>query len=161
MKERLSAEQFEIRPIEPTNLDDVISIAASLGLSPWSRKDLEDEIGRDDSRCLLACRNEFVEGFIVTRIVPGPTVDRPEAEIYNLGVREESQGIGIGSRLLRHTFETLADAGVSAVWLEVRASNIRAIDLYLSAGFAEADRRPAFYTSPVEDAVVMSLSFES
>lgn len=157
MKKGLSVEQLEIRVLEPADLDEVISIAGALGLSPWSRRDLEDEIGREDSRCYVGLHRGVIEGFIVTRIVPGPTDQSHEAEIYNLGVRAESQGLGIGRRILQHSLENLEAAGVSAAWLEVRASNLRAIDLYFSAGFAVADRRPAFYSGPVEDAVVMSL----
>ena len=42
-----------------------------------------------------------------------------------------------------------------AWFLEVRASNAAAIQLYESAGFHRAGRRPDYYADPAEDAIVM------
>jgi ribosomal-protein-alanine N-acetyltransferase len=47
--------------------------------------------------------------------------------------------------------------GVASVYLEVRRSNDAAIRLYRKHGFKSEGRRKNYYSSPVEDAVIMSL----
>lgn len=80
-----SAEQLTIRPLRSSDLDQVIAISDSLGLSPWSREDLESEISREDSRSFAFCHMNAISGFIVSRIVPGSTAAQKDAEIYNIG----------------------------------------------------------------------------
>jgi ribosomal-protein-alanine N-acetyltransferase len=45
--------------------------------------------------------------------------------------------------------------GAPRATLEVRASNLPAIALYLAGGFVVAGRRTAYYTHPVEDALIL------
>ena len=46
--------------------------------------------------------------------------------------------------------------GATAVWLEVRESNARALELYRRLGFAPTGRRPRYYQDSGEDALLMS-----
>ncbi len=39
--------------------------------------------------------------------------------------------------------------------LEVRESNIPAINLYKKFGFLEHGKRPRYYQAPIEDAIIM------
>jgi len=50
----------------------------------------------------------------------------------------------------------LAQAAIRAV-LEVRASNRAAHALYRGLGFRDMTIRPAYYTNPIEDALLMEL----
>jgi ribosomal-protein-alanine N-acetyltransferase len=53
--------------------------------------------------------------------------------------------------------EALLDAAhqtKSSVFLEVRESNAPARALYENAGFKQTGRRPSYYTSPLEDAIL-------
>jgi ribosomal-protein-alanine N-acetyltransferase len=45
--------------------------------------------------------------------------------------------------------------GANSVFLEVRPSNITAVELYEKLGFREIGRRPKYYTDSKEDALVM------
>lgn len=77
----------------------------------------------------------------------------PEWELENLVVAHNSRRKGLGKRLL----EALLDAAhktKSPVFLEVRESNAAARALYQKAGFEQTGRRPSYYTSPVEDAIL-------
>lgn len=159
---KLSDEQRTIRRIERDDIDQLIEIADSLGLSRWTRYDYEEEIARNDS-CLLVCSSGMaIHGFLVARVVPSATAwGGNDAEIYNLGVRTGHQGSGVGKGLLDSAVEWLLNQGVSIVWLEVRASNSRAISFYSRAGFTKEARRPNFYADPVEDAIIMSLNLKN
>jgi ribosomal-protein-alanine N-acetyltransferase len=88
-------------------------------------------------------------GYIVARRV------LDEGEILNLGVALPVRRRGVGRALVHRVLTTWAAAGVSAVFLEVRESNLPAQRLYEAFGFQEVGRRRRYYQRPVEDAVVL------
>ena len=56
-------------------------------------------------------------------------------------------------------FDICEEKKVSDIFLEVREGNTAARRLYEKLGFSEISRRKAYYSSPVEDAVIMQRSF--
>jgi ribosomal-protein-alanine N-acetyltransferase len=84
-----------------------------------------------------------VAGFAVWQELPGG-----EAELLNLAVAERARRQGAGRALVE------AMQG-RRLWLEVRASNERAIRFYESLGFEKKGLRRNYYRDPAEDAVVM------
>ena len=80
-----------------------------------------------------------------------------EAEIITVAVSPAHRRQGIARALMEHMLYLAEDARAS-VYLEVRASNTPARELYLSLGFAETGVRKNYYTSPREDAVLMMRS---
>ncbi len=77
-----------------------------------------------------------------------------EAEILGLCVAPDRRRQGLARKLLRQLAEDLAQQGTDWVYLEVRASNFAARELYRQAGFVETGRRKGYYQG-AEDAVVM------
>jgi len=88
-------------------------------------------------------------GYVVARRV------LDEGEILNLGVALPVRRRGVGRVLVRRVLTTFAAAGVTAVFLEVRESNLPAQRLYAAFGFQEVGRRRRYYEAPVEDAVIL------
>lgn len=80
----------------------------------------------------------------------------PEIHLLNLAVRPEYRRLGLARGLLTAMLECGRGAGVEAVFLEVRASNQPALNLYESLGFEAASRRPDYYGDG-EDALLMTL----
>ena len=80
-----------------------------------------------------------------------------EAEIITVAVSPAHRRQGIARALMEHML-CLAEDARASVYLEVRASNTPARELYLSLGFAETGVRKNYYTSPREDAVLMMRS---
>ena len=78
-----------------------------------------------------------------------------EAELANIAVRPDARGRRIGTSLLEGAVAAADSRGCTAMYLEVRASNVSAIALYGAMGFVEISRRKAYYTKPVEDALVL------
>jgi ribosomal-protein-alanine N-acetyltransferase len=130
-----------IRAATAGNLPAIAAIqAASPEAAQW------DPAGYLDHECRVALIDARVVGFLVTRQV-GPG----EREILNLAVAPAERHTGIARSLLGDAL-----ASNPAAWfLEVRASNAAAIQLYESAGFHRAGRRSNYYYEPAEDAIVM------
>jgi len=78
-----------------------------------------------------------------------------EAEILNLAVKLSYRRRGIGAELVRHLVSEWGQQGSPRVFLEVRESNAGAITLYEQLGFRQVGRRKAYYSLPVEDALVL------
>ena len=79
-----------------------------------------------------------------------------EAHIIAIGVRDGYRQLGIGEALLIATIELAQILNCSIVTLEVRASNAIAQELYQKYGFQVVGRRPRYYSSDGEDAIIMS-----
>ena len=76
-------------------------------------------------------------------------------EIENLAVAEARQRRGLATELLCALIARAANSGATSIFLEVRASNLPAQCFYRAHAFREAGRRPTYYTSPSEDAIVL------
>jgi ribosomal-protein-alanine N-acetyltransferase len=95
--------------------------------------------------CLVAAAPHVV-GFLVARqTAPG------EREILNLAVDPFQRRRGVARALLQAEL----GRGKNQWFLEVRASNKGAIELYQNAGFRVAGRREAYYREPPEPGIVM------
>jgi ribosomal-protein-alanine N-acetyltransferase len=133
------------------DLDAVLAIEAESFTSPWTREMYLAELRNVGvSFCYLA-RDEagHALGFCsFWRIVD-------ELHINNLAVLPAYRRRGIGSTLLIYVLQEGARLGAHSATLEVRRSNEDARRLYERFGFAASGVRRAYYTNPVEDAVVM------
>ncbi len=115
---------------------------------PWSANDFAECV---DSGVpfLVAEQQGIVAGYVVAHSAAD------EGEILNLGVAAAHRRQGIGRALVERVLQTLVQRGVGTVYLEVRASNAAARQLYESLGFGEVARRARYYRRPIEDAVVL------
>ena len=149
------AGDLTIRTLRPSDVDAVYELSQDLGLSRWSRSDLNEELERQDSFMLLAVFDHQPVGFMVGRQVPGTDEGTVDAEIYNIGVVTRFHRKGIGGKLVS-TFFAWANANtIVSVWLEVRAANLSAVSFYKRYGFEEIVTRKGFYSDPIDDAIVM------
>ena len=80
-----------------------------------------------------------------------------EAEIIDFRVDISMRRKGVGRHLLNEALNALNVSGIKTVFLEVRRSNVAAITLYESAGFATSGQRNNYYetASGREDALLM------
>lgn len=78
-----------------------------------------------------------------------------EAELRNIAVAPAYRRQGIATALLEDGSRRLYAASVKKLFLEVRESNLPAIQLYRSLGFTAQSRRKDYYRNPSEDALVL------
>jgi [ribosomal protein S18]-alanine N-acetyltransferase len=132
-----------IRRAEPGDLNRIAAIqAASTGAARW---DVADYLRYD---CWVAISENRTAGYLVSR-----TLSEGESEILDLAVAPEFRRRGIARALLQ---ELLAMSN-RTVFLEVRASNFAARNLYKCFGFQEVAIRTEYYNLPCESAIVMKL----
>ncbi len=83
-----------------------------------------------------------------------------EAYIVNVCVHPEHRRQGIGAAVMKYLCDLCRQKDFSFVTLEVRKSNIAAIQMYNKLGFECVGFRKNFYTHPNEDADIMTLYFK-
>ena len=116
----------------------------------WTGEGLERLIAAPAARGWLAEADGVIAGFLLAFAAAD------EAEILALCVTTDHRRQGIARALLRRACADLSASGTTRLFLEVRASNLAARELYARPGFTESARRKAYYPDD-EDAVVMTM----
>ena len=140
-----------IRRARAEDLPAILAIERVSFTDPWSRSSFAALL--EQPRVYFAVARDQASGVLVGYTVAWFVLD--EAELANLAVSPEFRGNGIGALLLEGALAASDARGSATMYLEVRASNLAAIALYTSHGFAEVGRRRAYYRKPVEDALIL------
>lgn len=82
-----------------------------------------------------------------------------EGYVTNIGVIPQFRRKGIGAKIVNKLINYSIENSLSFLSLEVRVSNVAAINLYTSFGFKEVGKRKNFYNAPKEDALIMTRYF--
>lgn len=137
---------ISIEKFSKEHLDDVYKIECTCFSHPWSKADLENQLGLDTSCFVVALDGETAVGYMGLQIFCG------EGYVTNVAVLPEYRRQGIAQKLILKELENEMDF----ITLEVRKSNAPAINLYQKMGFENVGIRPRFYTAPDEDAIIMT-----
>lgn len=139
-----------ITPMLPDHLDCVEEIERLCFSTPWSKKSFEEGLS-----------NSFTQSYF-TAILDGQTVGYiclfhlfEEGELLNIAVDPAKRGMGIGQAMIDMMMGYLKGKNVSRITLEVRESNTAAKNLYTKNGFSPIAVRKNYYTSPLENGIVM------
>ena len=143
---RLTAEFF---PMNERDLDTVSALEASLQAFPWSRGNFADSLAVGHSVWVLRLGGDLIGFSVVMSVID-------EAHLLNIGVGPRYQGQGYGARMLRHAMENARLNHATKLFLEVRPSNERAVQLYRHFGFRQIGQRKSYYPATIgrEDALI-------
>jgi ribosomal-protein-alanine N-acetyltransferase len=135
---------------EQAEIEAVMAIEEASFTNPWTREMYASEFENQGvSYCYLARVGDAPIGFCsFWRVVD-------ELHINNLAVLPSYRRAGVASALLAHVLREGRATGAVRATLEVRRSNEPARYLYERFGFTVAGVRRAYYTKPVEDAIVL------
>ena len=123
--------------------------------APWSEASVAGELDNPLSVWLVCEDQGRVLGYVGSQTV------LEESDMMNIAVLPEARRAGIGERLILSLIELLKDRGSRSLALEVRASNTPAISLYKKLGFLQVGRRPNYYRSPREDALILRKEWQA
>ena len=116
-----------LREMLVDDLDQVMEIEQDLFHVPWTKEGFFTFLTRDDAMFLVVEEKEKILGYC------GLLMVLDEGDITNVAVRR-----------------------VTTIHLEVRVGNETAIRLYERMGFTGDGIRKAYYSDPVEDALLMT-----
>jgi ribosomal-protein-alanine N-acetyltransferase len=148
--------------LEAATLEDLSALTAleaRCHTHPWSEGGLRDAVAPAGGRgAVLVLRGPWTAADAQRgiRAYCAFQLAADEVHVHNLAVVPEERRRGLGRRLLALTLEIAAGQGARAAHLEVRAGNAAARALYRGMGFEETGLRRAYYSAPVEDAVLLS-----
>jgi ribosomal-protein-alanine N-acetyltransferase len=143
---------LNFRSMEMDDVERVMAIEPYAYLVPWT-----EGIVRDCIAIGYECWVAESRGRIIGYSFMSVAVD--EAHLLNLTIDPKQQGKGYGRQLLEFMLGVAEQQGVVQVFLEVRPSNDKAIELYRSMGFSEIGIRKGYYPdidNKREDALVFS-----
>ncbi len=109
---------------------------------------------------IVAVENGEVVGYTMCRIETGVPSFRfigitRKGHVISIAVLPQNQHQGIGYALMREAMKAMTNYKTKECYLEVRTSNIQAVDLYKKMGF-ETLRTVRGYYADGEDAYVMA-----
>jgi ribosomal-protein-alanine N-acetyltransferase len=115
----------------------------------WSLESIEKELTNKFARYVTLKNNDKVIGF------GGMWVIFEEAHITNIALHPEYRRMGYSHIILDSLEAICKKEGVTAMTLEVRASNIAAQKLYEHHGFKVEGIRKGYYEDNKEDGLIM------
>ena len=151
----LKSEALDIRPIQENDFPSVLKIEQASYRFPWSERVFLD--------CVAAgyhCRVLLKEGDVAGYCIVAHAAE--EVHILNICVGPEYRREGCARLLIKNEISIGAESGAKEIYLEVRVSNLGAIDLYKGLGFKNVGLRKDYYPtgSGREDAYVFRLLLE-
>jgi ribosomal-protein-alanine N-acetyltransferase len=145
-------QQLRVRPMTPADLDEVMRHEVEIYDFPWTRGNFSDSlVSGYDAWCFID-EHDRLAGYSVLMWTPD------EVHLLNLSVVKARQGRGQGEWSLRWIADDVHRRGGTALLLEVRPSNTRALNLYDRVGMQRIGVRRGYYPffdGRREDAIVM------
>lgn len=147
-----SDDELRLQPLTMDQLDAVVHIEQQAYSHPWTRGNFADSIQAGyHLRALM--KGEQLMGYYVAM------AGVQEVHLLNITVTPSAQRQGLGRLLLDAMHIWARQQQAQWAWLEVRASNARAMQVYERYGYRRVGLRKGYYPDHHghrEDAVVMS-----
>ena len=141
---------MEIVPMAEEHISQIAEIEKLSFSVPWSENGLREELSNENAHFLAAVSESKVIGYIGAHEICG------EAYITNVAVLPDYRRLGIGEALIDAATNGAFGRNCEFISLEVRISNIPAIELYKKQGYNVVGQRKNFYSNPTEDAYIMT-----
>lgn len=143
--------EIYISQMKTDDIDEVVQIEAeSYGEHHWSKSSFYDEMNNNLAKYYCA---KTVEGKIVAYAGTWNILD--EGHITTIAVKPNYRRKHIGEALIIKILENCYENKIKYLTLEVRESNIPAIELYHKYGFSSLGTRKGYYQDNNENALIM------
>ncbi|MGN0485316.1 MAG: ribosomal protein S18-alanine N-acetyltransferase [Lachnospiraceae bacterium] len=141
-----------VTQMQEADTEEVSRIEAECFSQPWSKKGFSEAL-RQESIFLVARDENQIVGYC------GMYCSFGEGEITNVAVKSSHRGGHVATALMQQLFEKAEEKKMERILLEVRVSNVAALQLYKKMGFQTLCTKKDFYAFPKEDAFLMEKSF--
>ena len=129
-----------------SDVDQVLQIENNYNLNVHSKDSVLKELNNDNFKYFVAKIDDRVIGYIAF----SHTLD---IEIEAIAVDISYTNHGVATLLLNKCFEFAILNNINDIFLEVRESNEKAINLYVKNGFYKTNSRERYYDD-LEDAII-------
>lgn len=148
-----AATQFFARTMRNSDLDLVVQNEAAAYEHPWTKRIFIDCL-RAGYQCWVLANKQQIVAHGVMSVAIG------ECHLLTLCVNPDYQRLGYGRKLFILLLDRAAKMDARECFLEVRASNAGAIQLYRGLGFTQIGERKNYYPGNKgrEDALILSRS---
>ena len=153
MNRQLQALEVRFEPMTEAMLDAVMAVELAAYAHPWQRQNFADCLASGYQAQMLMAGDNLLGYFVAMK-------GFEEVHVLNIAVAPSYQRQGWARVLMEALALWARGQGVAWVWLEARAGNTRAIQVYQAHGFQQVGRRKQYYPASQgqrEDALVMSL----
>ena len=145
---------WQLVSINHADLETILAIEQNSFQRPWNRLSLEFALRCHNARNYAVKPTEgkscgpFI-AYAFLRLLGN------EVHLQKVAVTTAWRGQGVASWLLERCFTLSVEQGARSAHLEVRPSNIPAVELYQKLGFELVGKRPEYYSDSKEDALLM------
>lgn len=156
MNAQLQPIEVRLAPMREADLDAVVALEQQAYAHPWQRRHFADCLASGYQAQLLMAGDTLLGYFVAMK-------GFEEAHLLNLAVAPAHQRQGWAQVLLEALTLWARGQDLQWLWLEARASNTRALQVYKAHGFRHVGLRKQYYPAHLgqrEDALVMSLKLD-
>lgn len=144
---------FSLRPATPDDVKALVEIEKRVHVAPWTEDHFLGELQKPYSQVLVLTDDETDEkiaGYVVYWLM------LDDCQILNIATDLPFRGLGHAQAMVREAGKAAIKKGLKLMSLEVRKTNLPAIQLYQKLGFTISSIRKGFYANG-EDAYQMSI----
>ncbi len=145
---------YRLNPADRRHLPALAALERICFSPAWSVEMLADELYNPNASLIVA---EGEDGKLLGYGLVRAVLD--EGTLEKIAVAPAFRRQGVAQEILS-AFLRFGAAHLAFLTLEVRAGNDAAIALYEKMGFQAVGRRKDYYTTPPEDAVLMTVTFQ-
>ncbi|MCM0754373.1 ribosomal protein S18-alanine N-acetyltransferase [Desulfovibrio aminophilus] len=132
----------------PDDIRAVMELESLCFAYHWTEEQFRLGLERGAFHILGMRRGDRIVGYIAYSVIA------EEMEVMNLAVHPEFRRQGLGAGLLDAALRHCRQAGAREGFLDVKESNLPAIDLYRKFGFKQIGVRKRYYPDTLEDALL-------
>lgn len=138
-----------IKKLEKNDINKILQIEKSQNVTILKETVILDDMSNSNNTLYFgAIYNDIIVGYIaITYVID--TID-----ILSIVTMKKYEHIGIATLLLEYIFNFAKKNNVNKIFLEVRTSNTKAINLYEKNNFKLISKRKNYYTDTKEDALI-------
>lgn len=144
---------ISVIPLGASDIDDLIELEKSCFAYHWTRKQFLMGLERGVFKILGIRIHGRLTGYIAFSLI------EDEMEILNLAVHSDFRQKKMATFLLERAFEVCRKKGITKSFLDVKESNVPAIELYRKFGYEQIGVRRKYYPDTKEDALLFRHDF--
>lgn len=144
--------ELKILPAEESHIEQMMALEHEcFARDAWTEESMRFEVLADHTRYFVLLEGNIVRGYAGLSKLPATH----QADIQTIAVAPGERGKGLGRKLMEKLLTEAKNQHATEVFLEVRADNPVAQNLYAALGFEHIDTRKRYYQPDDVDAWIM------